>query len=434
MYFSRGRAVSTAILAVAVIVILVAAGGGYYYYSTVYAPATTTSIKIGVVIQESGFLALAGVPGLTAIKIWANDTNAAGGLLGHKIQIIAYDDASDTSKVPALIQKLISVDNVDFLVTLGTVDTAAAMPVASQSGKIILGLFGTNANAGINYSKFFQAAPIGPDPNYDQVKGYFELANSLSPKPQTVAFVAVQNDFGQQCAIGGAKAVKVFGFRIVANETYPPTQTDFSSLMTKVKSTNPDIAFVCSYPPDSIGIVQAAKEVNFVPKLMGGGMIGPQFTALEAALGKTLQGVVTFAYWVPEPTINFPGVNTLIQKYEAVANASGAAAFDPLGYLYPPYSYAALQMLGQAVTACNCLGNNDQLATYIHGHTFSTVGGVMNFTSFGEWTYSRVLWIQYQNIAGASVNAFAGPGHQVIVWPATYKSGNLAYPFPGWQG
>ena len=48
---------------------------------------------------------------MTAIKIWANDTNAAGGLLGHKIQIIAYDDASDTSKVPALIQKLISVDN-----------------------------------------------------------------------------------------------------------------------------------------------------------------------------------------------------------------------------------------------------------------------------------------------------------------------------------
>src|SRR5439155_1565549 len=300
----------------------------YYYYSTVYVPATTTPIKIGVVIQESGFLALAGVPGLTAIKIWANDTNAAGGLLGHKIQIIAYDDASDTSKVPALIQKLISVDN----------------------------------------------------------------------------------------------------------ETYPTTQTDFSSLMTKVKSTNPDIAFVCSYPPDSVGIVQAAKEVNFVPKLMGGGMIGPQFTALEAALGKTLQGVVTFAYWVPEPTINFPGVNTLIQKYEAVANASGAAAFDPLGYLYPPYSYAALQMLGQAVTACNCLGNNAQRATYIHGHTFSTVGGDMNFTSFGEWTYSRVLWIQYQNIAGASVNAFAGPGHQVIVWPATYKSGNLAYPFPGWQG
>jgi branched-chain amino acid transport system substrate-binding protein len=421
------------VMVVVVIAVLVVAGGSYYYYTTTYAPTSTTPIKIGVVIQESGFLALAGVPGLTAIKIWANDTNAAGGLLGHKIQIIAYDDASDTSKVPALIQKLISVDNVDFLVTLGTVDTAAAMPVASQSGKILLGLFGTNANAGINYDKFFQAAPIGPDPNYDQVKGYFELANSLSPKPQTVAFVAVQNDFGQQCSIGGVKAANVYNFRIVDNETYPPTQTDFSTIMQKVKASNPDIAFICSYPGDSVGIIQASKVVNFTPKLMGGGMIGPQFTALEALLGKALQNVVTFGYWVPEPTLNFPGVNAFIQKYEAVANASGAAAFDPLGYLYPPYSYAALQMLGQAVTGCNCLGNNNQLGQYIHGHTFNTIGGNMNFTASGEWSYSRVLWIQYQNIGGASVGAFAGPGHQIIVWPPTFRSGTLNYPFPGWS-
>src|SRR5713101_8474854 len=97
--------ISRMVMAIVVIVILVAAGASYYYYTTVYTPTSTTPIKIGVVIQESGFLALAGVPGLTAIKIWANDTNAAGGLLGHKIQIIAYDDASDTSKVPALIQK-----------------------------------------------------------------------------------------------------------------------------------------------------------------------------------------------------------------------------------------------------------------------------------------------------------------------------------------
>ncbi|MDA4128900.1 MAG: amino acid ABC transporter substrate-binding protein [Thaumarchaeota archaeon] len=434
MQVSRRRAVSRTVAVVAVIVILVVAGGGYYYYTTSYVPATTTPIKIGVVIQESGFLALAGVPGLTAINIWANDTNAAGGISGHKVQIIAYDDASDTSKVPALIQKLISVDNVDYLVTLGTVDTAAAMPVASQSGKILLGLFGTNANAGINYNKFFQAAPIGPDPNYDQVRGYFELAASINPKPQTVAFVAVQNDFGQQCSIGGAKAAAVGGFRIVDNETYPPTQTDFTSLMQKVKSTNPDIAFICSYPSDSVGIVQASKGVNFTPKLMGGGMIGPQFTALEAALGKSLQGIVTFAYWVPEPTLNFPGVNSFILRYEAVANASGAAAFDPLGYLYPPYSYAAMQMLTQAIQGCNCFGNNDQLGTYIHGHTFTTIGGNMTFAASGEWSYSRVLWIQYQNIAGASVSAFSGPGHQVIVWPAAYKSGNLVYPFAGWSG
>jgi len=298
----------------------------------------------------------------------------------------------------------------------------------------LLGPFGTNANAGINYAKFFQAAPIGPDPNFDQVRGYFELANSLSPKPQTIAFVAVQNDFGQQCSIGGVKASSLYGFRIVANETYPPTQTDFTTLMQKVKSTNPDVAFVCSYPADSVGIIQASKQVSFAPKLMGGGMIGPQFTALEAALGKALQGVVTFAYWVPEPTLNFPGVNSFIQKYEAVANASGASQFDPLGYLYPPYSYAALQMLGQAVTACNCLGNNDQLATYIHSHTFATIGGSMNFTSSGEWSYSRVLWIQYQNIAGASIGAFAGPGHQVVVWPPQFKSGTTVYPFPGWAG
>jgi branched-chain amino acid transport system substrate-binding protein len=81
-----------------------------------------------------------------------------------------------------------------------------------------------------------------------------------------------------------------------------------------MKAANPDIVFVASYPPDSVGMVLAAHEVSLKPRLFGGEMVGLQFATLQTKLGPKLNGIVNYDFWVPEPTLNFPGINEFLKS------------------------------------------------------------------------------------------------------------------------
>ena len=122
--------------------------------------------------------------------------------------------------------------------------------------------------------------------------------------------------------------------------------TDFTPIVRAIQATNPDLVVVCSYPPDSVGIVRAVNEVGLKPKLIGGGMVGLQATAIKTQLGPLLNGIINYDFWLPVPKMDFAGVGDLMKQYQASAGAEGV---DPLGYYLPPWGYAQLQVLQQAV-------------------------------------------------------------------------------------
>ncbi|NIR46813.1 MAG: ABC transporter substrate-binding protein, partial [Gemmatimonadetes bacterium] len=86
----------------------------------------------------------------------------------------------------------------------------------------------------------------------------------------------------------------------VYDRTYPPATTDFTPIVRAIQAANPDIVYVGSYPPDSVGMVKAANEVGLKAKLFGGGMVGLQFAAIQKNLGPMLNGIVNYDFWVPE--------------------------------------------------------------------------------------------------------------------------------------
>jgi branched-chain amino acid transport system substrate-binding protein len=169
----------------------------------------------------------------------------------------------------------------------------------------------------------------------------------------------------------------------------------------------------------------AAHEVGLEPKLLGGGMVGLQFAAFLSKLGPKLNGIVNYDFWVPEPTLNFPGVNDFLKKYQARAEAAGV---DPLGHYLPPWAYANMQVLEQAITATN---STDQktIGEYIRKNSFDTIVGKVTFAPNGEWATSRMLMVQYQNINGNELEQFYGPGKRVILYPQEWKSGELIFPY-----
>ena len=383
-------------------------------------------IKIGFGMALSGPLAVNGKAALLALQIWASDVNAKGGLVGRPVQLVYYDDQSNPTVVASLYEKLISVDKVDLI--LGGYATnmiAPAVPVAMQKNMVLIGLFGLAVNAEFHDPKYFSMIPTGPDPEPAFTKGFFDVAMAQTPKPATVAIVAADTEYSRNAADGAKENAAAAGLKIVYDKTYPPTMTDFAPVVRAVQATHPDLVVVCSYPADSVGIIRAADEIGFKPKMLGGAMVGLQSTEIKTSLGPLLNGIVNYDFWLPAQKLQFPETIAFLKTYQAKAATEGV---DPLGYYLPPFAYAQAQVLGQAVTATESLDQN-KLADYIRTHAFKTILGDVTFARNGEWSQSRVLQVQFQNVKGHDVEQFRGMSTQVILTPKAYQTGTVIYPY-----
>jgi branched-chain amino acid transport system substrate-binding protein len=392
-------------------------------------PASAQSsppIKIGYSMALTGGLAPNGKSALLAQKIFEEDVNAKGGVLGRPVKLIYYDDKSAPAEVPAIYTKLLDVDKVDLLMgAYATAQLAPAMPIVIARKKLLIGLLGLAVNSEFNYPNYFAMIPSGPVPKPAFTKDFFALALAQNPKPQSVAIVAADQEFSINASEGARETAKSSGLKIVYDRTYPPSTSDFSPIVRAIAATNPDIVVVCSYPPDSVGIVRAVNEIGFKPKMIGGGMVGLQATAIKTQLGPLLNGWTNYDFWLPVPKMSFPGVDELMKKYQARAQAEGV---DSLGYYMAPWAYAQLQVMQQAIEATKSL-DDAKLADYIRSTAFKTVVGDVKFGAKGEWAESRVLQVQFQNVKGNDVGQFKDVGTQVVVAPAGYESGKLIYPY-----
>jgi branched-chain amino acid transport system substrate-binding protein len=172
-------------------------------------------------------------------------------------------------------------------------------------------------------------------------------------------------------------------------------------------------------------MVRSVNEIGFKPKMIGGGMVGLQNTSIKAQLGPLLDGFTNYDFWLPVPKMLFPGVEDLMQRYQARAAAAGV---DALGYYMAPQAYTQMQVLEQAVQATRSL-EDDKLADYIRKTTFKTVLGEVKFGKGGEWAEPRVLQVQFQNVKGNDPMQFKDVSTQVVVSPPAYQSGKLIYPY-----
>jgi len=383
-------------------------------------------IKIGFSMALTGGLAPNGKSALLAQKIWEEDINGKGGLLGRPVKLIYYDDKSSPAEVPSIYTKLLDIDKVDLIIgPYATAMIAPAMPIVIQRKKTFIGLLGLAVNSEFNYPNYFAMIPSGPDAKPAFTKGFFDVAMAQDPKPQTVAIVAADQEFSRNAADGARENAQKAKLKIVYDKTYPPSTTDFAPIVRAIQATNPDLLNINSYPPDSVGMVRSINEIGFKPKMIGGAMVGLQATAIKTQLGPLLNGFTNYDFWLPVPKMDFPGVADLIKRYQARAGAEGV---DPLGYYMAPWGYAQLQVLQQAVEGTKGL-DDAKLGDYIRANIFKTVVGDVKFGAKGEWAESRVLQVQFQHVKGNDVAQFKDISTQVVVSPAQYESGKVIYPY-----
>ncbi|MEI8150043.1 MAG: amino acid ABC transporter substrate-binding protein [Hyphomicrobiales bacterium] len=392
----------------------------------VSAPAQAQSgqpITIGFGMALTGPLAANGKQTLLGMKIWEEETNAKGGLLGRPVKLVFYDDQSNPSTVPGIYTKLIDVDKVNLVVSgYATNMVAPAMPVVMQKGKVFPTLFALDVNAEFKYPKYFSVLPTGPNTKGSFTEGFFSSAMEQNPKPATVAIAAEDAEFSNNACEGARENVKKLNLKVVYDRKYPPSTTDFTPIVRAVKATNPDIFVICSYPLSSVGMVNTINELNYKPKMVGGAMVGLQATVFKQRLGAKLNGIVNYETWVPSEKLMKPAAD-FFKVYQSKAGAEGV---DPLGYYLGGWGYAYLSALGQAINGAQSI-EDDKIADYYRKNTFKTIMGDWAYGPGGEWTKSGMMQVQYHDIKEGET--WRGMNYQTVLTPPENKTGTLIYPY-----
>jgi branched-chain amino acid transport system substrate-binding protein len=253
--------------------------------------------------------------------------------------------------------------------------------------------------------------------------GFFRAGQKVGAK--SVAVLAADNDFAQNLANGARELAKKANIKSVYDQNYPPTTTDFSSLIRGIRAAKPDMVFVMSYPNDSVAIIRAVNEIGVGSsvQIFGGGMVGLQFTPIMTSLGSLLNGVMNYNSYVPG--MKYPGIEDFLKRYSQKAVE---AKVDPLGFYLPPFNYAIGQILEQAVAATKSI-EHKALAAWLHKSEVKTIVGPISWNKDGEWAKARVVQAQFRGVADKDLEQFRQPGKQVVVYPDDYKTGDVITPF-----
>ncbi len=388
------------------------------------AQAQTGPIKIGMSMPQTGGLAAGGKASLLGIEVWRDDVNAKGGLLGRKVELVVYDDQSSASQTPAIYSKLLDIDKVDLLFApYATVPTGPIMPLVKERGRLLMGNFSFQVNQTVKHDMWFNNAPWGPADSWG--RSFIEIGEKAGAK--TIALLAADQEFAQNLVKLAKGVANEKNIKVVFEQNYPPNNVEFSAIIRALRASRPDMVFVCSYPPDSVGIMRAVNEVGVGEnvKIFGGGMVGLQFTAVMESMGSLLNGVINYNSWLPEPPMFHAGTKEFFAKYQPRAVA---AKVDPLGYYLAPFGYTSGQLVEQAIGSVKSL-DQKAIAKYLRETEHKTIVGNIKFAPDGEWAVTGTVQAQFRGVVDKNMEQFRGPGKQVIMSPERLKTGEPSIPF-----
>jgi len=396
-------------------------------FAATQATAQQGPVKIGIGISQTGTLGGGGKAALLGLQMWVEDVNKKGGLLGRQVELIAYDDQSNPATTPGIYTKLLDVDKVDLLVApYGTVPTAPIMPLVKQRGLLLMGNFSFQVNHTVKHDMWFNNAPWGDATSWTE--GFLQVGQKAGAK--SIAFIAADQEFAQNLANGAKAVAKKTGLKTVYEQNYPPSTVDFSSMIRAVRNAKADMVFICSYPNDSVALVRAINEIGVGSsvKLIGGGMVGLQFTPIMENMGSQLNGIVNYTSYAPG--MKYDGIDEFLKRYHQKALE---AKVDPLGFYLPPFNYAIGQILDQAVTATKSL-DSKTLAKWLHSHEVKTIVGPISWGPDGERAKPSVPMVQFRDLKDKDVNQFLQTGKQVIVYPPQFHQGDAIVPYEKARG
>jgi len=374
--------------------------------------------RIGVSVSLTGVFGKDGSLVKDAYTLWMETVNAKGGINGHPVELIFYDDKSDASTGAKLTEQLIVSDKVDLLLGgFGSNALFAASPVAE---KYAYPLISGGASSDKLFERGFKYYFSTLGKATEEVRGCVEMFKAVNPKPKTAAIIGADILFTSLACEGFKKYCAENGIEVIHYELFPMALEDYNSLLAKVKNKNPDVLLVGSHLLVAMKTIKAMKEIDFSPKAVAFSY-GPTVPKFVEDLKGDAEYVIAASEW----TSNMPYKDQIF---------GSAADFDKLYFerfkRHPDYVEAASaggavaqQMVIQELGLKPSLSKKDREAIMekLHTGVFDTFYGRIQFGPDGA------------NVAHPPVAVQIQDGKLKNVFPLEYAESKIRYPFKPWK-
>jgi branched-chain amino acid transport system substrate-binding protein len=379
------------------------------------APARAADIVLGASVQLTGPVANTGRYYRDAYQLAVDKINAAGGVkVGGQTQKLAlklYDNQSDVNLSVRQYTQLVSQDKVNLL--LGPFASNFALADSAVSEKYQVPMVQGGGASDQIFSRGFKYVfgTLAPATNY--YGSTIDMLKALKPAPKTVALLYADDAFDVSVAEGTRPKLKQAGFDIAMDERYSTNATDFSSLLSQIKSRNVEVVLVAGHETEILNFVRQAKSLAVAPKLYSF-TVGVPSEDFRKALGKDADYAFGMTAWLPSPTLKdrwFGDAQAFANEYKAKYGyepdyhaASGAADVE------------ALAMAIEAAGTADPKKVRDALAKL----RFASLYGPIAFDEHGQIDLPQVV-IQIQGSEVAQVYGANGFVKQA------------QYPMPAWN-
>jgi branched-chain amino acid transport system substrate-binding protein len=339
------------------------------------------TVKVGVIQPLTGSVAYNGTTAVNGARLALDEINARGGVLGRKVELVVEDGQCRPANSVSAAEKLIQRDKVvAILGAFCSSATLAVMPVA-QSSKIplITGVSSAPSLTEKGNPWFFRAT----ETDALLAKSFSEiLVNQL--KLKKVAYIGVNDDFGRGSVEEFEKRMAALGATTVMKDYFEHGTPDFYTLLTKLKASGADGAFVAAETQDGSTFVKQEAELGLNTRIFGvGSWATADFMQLAGPAANGIYAAVPYA-----STMKTPKNEAFVKAYEERYKLSPGK--------YSAALYNALSILVGAIARANSL-DADRIREALHETNYEGPNGHFQFDTKGQATGFTVVLVQIQN-------------------------------------
>ena len=365
------------------------------------------TVLIGGAISQTGRYAEPATRQYNSVKMWVDEVNRRGGLLGHKVELLMLDDKSETQTAIKLYEKLITEDKVDVVMAPYSSGITDAVANVTERYKMPMVAYGAASldiwERGRKY--IFGVNDIAE--NYQ--KGAAHLAKQIGVK--RIAIIGEDSLFPRMSRKGLEQWAKELGLEVVVAENYSTQkQGDYTALLQKIRAQRVEAIFSNSYFDDAAAQIRQLREMNYDLKIFAS-TVGPGLPRFAKELGPTAEYVLGFSQWEPKPGLGFPGMAEFIANYK---DRYG----DEPNY-HSGSAYASMQITEAAIKRAGSFDREkvrDVLATIEVNTMFGTYKADARGLSAHE---------------GLTFQIFKG--ERMVVWPTRLAEIKPVLPMPKWS-
>ncbi len=384
-----------------------------------------TKIVIGNPECLSGKFSKAGeqaVGGIKATVKWVNEVYGGVKVDGKKIPLEykLYDCESKKEVVTSLIERLITVDKVDFILApYSSPLTLAGAPVAEKYRKLFMDHGGASDRIFQQGFKYV-VQTIGPGSSYHL--GTLNMVRKLDPKSNRLALIYKDAEFSRDVMKGAEKYAKKTGFNIVFQRTYPEGTADLTPILSDMKGTKPDIVLGGGHEPDGMLLARQMADLDINAKAISI-LVSVTLPSFYAGLKHIADGMLGPSHWEYGVTYSEKGAKKLGLPWigpsqdEFVRRFKEAVGKDLTPEYHSAEAGASVLALVMAVEMANSL-DNDKVRAALGKLKFMSFYGGWDVDDTGLQVLHSMVDMQWQG------------GKRLIVWPEEAATGKPCYPIP----